>query len=557
MDITRSQYRVFYKSLAIRMACAIIIVSVIPLIIMAALSRHFFLGSYTTKVWDHYSAVVRVQQREIDGFLTERLHSLSLIGLSTPLETLQNEKNLEQFRKELQEVYGQSLWGLSFCTSLNGDSSCVASPGWRNDEQLGRDTLNKVRELGAYVWEPPASGKTVEYFILAVRVDQSGQKGILLAMVGAESLTTLLAGLPESHTGNTFILNGKGEPLAALTHERKQAKLECTETQLPSAANTAGVTIGETKDASALCVRARLSNSDWVLQFVAGTQKAYEALEQPRMYALATLLLGVLGIVAVAMVVSNRFSLYVARADQEKQLINEQLVQAGKLAALGEMAANMGHEINNPVGIIVQEAELIKALLDSRREDLAASIPMIRDSLEEIQSHGTRCRNIILKLVSFSRHDEPAVQPVELNALIREVVAMCHGRARSLNVEMRLTLDPGLPKVHVAPSDAKQVILNLISNSLDALEQKSGTIEVRTSTRARYVVVEVEDTGPGIPQQNLGRVFEPFFTTKPEGKGTGLGLAICYVMMKRIQGDITVTSEEGTGTTFHLFFSLP
>jgi two-component system NtrC family sensor kinase len=88
------------------------------------------------------------------------------------------------------------------------------------------------------------------------------------------------------------------------------------------------------------------------------------------------------------------------------------------------------------------------------------------------------------------------------------------------------------------------------------MEQSSGIIEVRTSTKGRYVIVEIEDTGPGISRENLGRIFEPFFTTKPEGKGTGLGLSICYAMMKKMKGDITVRSEEGKGTVFHLFFPL-
>jgi len=108
--------------------------------------------------------------------------------------------------------------------------------------------------------------------------------------------------------------------------------------------------------------------------------------------------------------------------------------------------------------------------------------------------------------------------------------------------------------ISVASSDVQQVLINLINNSLDAMEHVGGAIEMRTSTRTRYAVVEVRDTGPGILQENLGRVFEPFFSTKPEGKGTGLGLSICYAMMKKMKGDITVTSQEGKGTTFHLFF---
>jgi two-component system NtrC family sensor kinase len=216
-------------------------------------------------------------------------------------------------------------------------------------------------------------------------------------------------------------------------------------------------------------------------------------------------LLGIAGIVAVALVISNRFSKYVARVDQERQLINEQIVHAGKLAALGEMASGMAHEINNPVGIMVQEAQWIEALFQGGEESLADNIDEIRTSLSEIQSHGTRCRDIIVKLINFTRTDEPVVQALQLNELIREIVGLCQQRAQLMKIELRLNLEPELPMVGVASSEVQQVLINLMNNSLDAMEQGGGAIEVRTSTRARYAVVDIEDTGPGIPEQDLNR----------------------------------------------------
>ncbi len=546
----------FYKSLAIKMACAIVIVSVIPLIIMAALSRYFFVGSYGLKVLDHLTTVVRMQQREIDGFLAERLNAMRLMGLATPFETLSNETILQDRWSELRQVYGKSLLGLAFCDSQSGERLCVGSSGWKTGDYSGMDKLEQVSELGAYVWDVSHSTNGMQCFVLAVSVEQSEQKGVLLAVVGVEALTVVLEGLQQVQTGTAFILNSRGERLPSGPTKSLPARVECADTPVLDPLKNKDMTIRKTTDGAALCIRATVKNSDWMIEFVANMGEAYQAYSQPRIFAVATLLLGILGVVVVAVVVSNRFSRYVARVDQEKELINEKLVQAGKLAALGEMAANMGHEINNPVGIIVQEAQWIKALLQNGEASLADNMAEIEDSLDGIQSHGTRCRDIIFKLLTFARDDEPVVQPVQLNELIEAVLELCQRRAQMMNIELRLNLAPDLPMVSVTPSDAQQVLINLFNNGLDAMEQGGGTIDVRTSTRARYAVVEVEDTGPGISRKNLGRVFEPFFSTKPEGKGTGLGLSICYVMMKRMKGDITVTSEEGKGTVFCLFFPL-
>lgn len=556
MDLTLSQYRVYYKSLAIKMACAIVIVSVVPLIIMAAFSRYFFVGSYKQKVLDHLTAVVSTQEQKISEFLTERLDALRLTGLTTSFEQLSQETTLQDLWATLQQVYGKSLLGLAFYDSQGMRISSVGSAVLRSGDPSEAEKLARALDSGSYVGEPYHAATGLRCFILAVSLEQSGQKRVLLTTVDFEALNAPLQDLQSVQFGRAAILNGSGAVLTSMPSGGSWSRVECVLTQARGGFTNHDVTIGETSDGSALCIKAGLKNSDWVLEFVGQTEEAYRAFSQPRMLAVSTLLLGIFGIVAVAIIVSDRFSKYVARVDQEKQLISEQVVQAGKLAALGEMASGMAHEINNPVGIMVQEAQWIEALLQKGGDSPTGNIDEIRDSLNEIQAHGTRCRDIILKLISFTRKDEPVVKAEQLNELIGEVIGLCQQRAYLMKIELSMNPEPELPLVSVASPDVQQVLINLINNSLDALEQSGGAIEIRTSARGRYAVVDVMDTGPGISQENLGRVFEPFFSTKPEGKGTGLGLSICYAMMKKMKGDITVTSQEGKGTTFHLFFPL-
>jgi two-component system NtrC family sensor kinase len=118
-------------------------------------------------------------------------------------------------------------------------------------------------------------------------------------------------------------------------------------------------------------------------------------------------------------------------------------------------------------------------------------------------------------------------------------------------------LGDDLPLIRVSPTEAQQVLINLINNAVDALEAQGGLVQITTRSEEDYVVVDVEDNGPGIPSYVLPRIFDPFFTTKQVGKGTGLGLSICYGIMKKLDGEITVNTSEGLGTQFHVKFPIP
>ena len=207
MDVTLSQYRVYYKSLGLKMACAIVIVAVVPLVIMAAFSRHFFVGSYKQKVLDHLIALVRIQQQEVGEFLTERLDALRIIGLTTSFEQLSDQTILEERWAALKQMYGKSLLGLAFCDPQGVPISSVGSAELKTGDQSGSDTLAKVLELGSYVGEMYPSSTGSQYFILAVRVEQSAEKRILLATVGADALSVLLEDLQSAQSGRAFISN--------------------------------------------------------------------------------------------------------------------------------------------------------------------------------------------------------------------------------------------------------------------------------------------------------------------------------------------------------------
>jgi len=257
----------------------------------------------------------------------------------------------------------------------------------------------------------------------------------------------------------------------------------------------------------------------------------------------------------MAFILSSRIIKRVVWADREKEMMNEQIIEAGKLASVGELAAGIAHEINNPVAIMVEEAGWIEDLLE---EDGTCEDPAeVRRALKQIKDQGVRCKQITHKLLSFARKTDPELRKVQLNELIDEVVALSEQRVKYSNVKLNLNLAQHLPEVYVSSSEFEQVLLNLVNNALDAMTPDGGTLEITTRIDGGQVVVDVADTGQGIPKANLARIFDPFFTTKPVGKGTGLGLSICYGIIKKMEGEISVNSAVGLGTTFHVRLPLP
>ena len=241
-----------------------------------------------------------------------------------------------------------------------------------------------------------------------------------------------------------------------------------------------------------------------------------------------------------------------AEAEKQQQIMNQQIVETGKLASVGELAAGIAHEINNPVAIMVEEAGWMGDLLEDGNISDAERLEEFQRALKQIRDQGDRCKQITHKLLSFARKTDTRVQEVNLYDLVEEMVALSAQRAKYSNVEIKISLQPGLPTLRTSLSEMQQVFLNLINNALDAMAKKGGTLHITVKKEGGDLVILVADTGVGIAEKNLERIFDPFFTTKPVGKGTGLGLSICYGIITKMGGEIDARSVIDVGTTFRI-----
>ncbi|GHG78306.1 hypothetical protein GCM10012319_28680 [Comamonas sp. KCTC 72670] len=237
-----------------------------------------------------------------------------------------------------------------------------------------------------------------------------------------------------------------------------------------------------------------------------------------------------------------------------------QLVQTGRLAAVGQLAAGVGHEINNPLAYIVSNLEhasdeadaLARELSDTR--DVGTRLKDVNQALREALLGAERVRRIVQDLKMFSRPDEEHQGPVALHAVLDSAVKIAMGELRP---RAKLVRDYGdVPRVEGNEARLAQVFLNLLINAAQALpEGQAESNEVRLVTRTSpdgRVVAEVRDTGSGISPELLGRIFDPFYTTKPVGVGTGLGLSLCHAYLTAMGGTIAVESEAGRGSVFRV-----
>jgi two-component system, LuxR family, sensor kinase FixL len=232
---------------------------------------------------------------------------------------------------------------------------------------------------------------------------------------------------------------------------------------------------------------------------------------------------------------------------EEVRTMSQQLWQATKLATVGELAAGIAHELNNPLATVSLRLE---ALLGA----LPADHPH-RRPLAIIEGEVERMANLVANLLQFSRRGQHQVSTLDVGEELEHTAELIQYQFRKRGIEVRRELAAGVPPVHADRQGLRQVFLNLLTNASDAMP-RGGTLTLRVAPDEpdeddgpARVLVEVSDTGVGIAPEHLARVTEPFFTTKEEGKGTGLGLAICKRIVQEHEGTLSIDSAPGKGTT--------
>jgi len=230
--------------------------------------------------------------------------------------------------------------------------------------------------------------------------------------------------------------------------------------------------------------------------------------------------------------------------DSHEELVSAQqrLVQSERMASMGQLSAGVAHELNNPLGTVLIYSHML--LRQISEEDAT------RADLQMIVNEAMRCKKIVRSLLDFARESRVSKVPTDMGKIVEDVRDIMASRSEEEHVRLTTTIEGDLPVMNIDGDQIKQLLINLVGNSIDAVDGQGGQVDVRARVREEEVVIEVSDNGEGISPENLSKLFTPFFTTKELGKGTGLGLAIAYGIVKMHSGDISAESEVGKGTTF-------
>ncbi|MDA2928442.1 ATP-binding protein [Acidobacteria bacterium AH-259-O06] len=227
----------------------------------------------------------------------------------------------------------------------------------------------------------------------------------------------------------------------------------------------------------------------------------------------------------------------------EKVQLESQLLQAEKLSSIGLLAAGIAHEVNTPLTAISSYSQMLL-------KEIPADDPRHK-MLKKIERQGFRASNIVNNLLNFARVKDSDFHEINVNSLMLETLSLLDHQFRKAGLDVKLDLDPTMPPTLANGSKLQQVFMNLCLNAKDAMPQ-GGQLSVKTYRTDSLLVVEIQDSGVGISEQDVKRIYDPFFTTKDIGRGTGLGLSVSYGIIQELSGRISVESKRGKGTTFRL-----
>jgi two-component system NtrC family sensor kinase len=546
-----------YSRLFWRFVWLTVLCSLVPLLLVgwginlhySKFARERMLNFFQARVEDH-----RVL---IDRFLNEHTSKLQLIARTHDLDELLEPGALQtvfdlfnQDQRTLTDlgVIGEHGFHLAYVGPYDLWARNYSKEFW----------FAQVMQKGVYVSDMFMGFRKEPHFIIAVTHSNSDKKWILRATINTESFRSLVENVRIGKTGEVYLLNEEG---IYQTSPRADAAI-MEKSSFPIEPYHEGIRVRileGLKNAQGLdrppqiACKAWLNNPRWLLVVQQDYDEALADVNHANTWTLVFLHLSAASILVVTVFVTRHMITSIKRRDAEADRLNQQLLQAGKLASIGELSAGVAHEINNPLAIILTERQL---LLDAVKH-APISDPDFKeqfdDSMNQVDIQVQRCKRITQNLLRFSRRTQSLIETVDLNGFIREVIDLMDREARTSGIKFFSELDPQLPPLLSDPSQLQQVLLNLITNAIDAHDGKPyGTIRIstRADNQLQRVSLTVSDTGSGIKPENLRRIFDPFFTTKSVGKGTGLGLSICYSIVRRLGGNISVTSEVGKGTEF-------
>ncbi len=549
-----------YGALKKTILTCMILVPFIPFILALGIGYYNFAASLENNATTGMHRIVRDHRQMIESFLMERKADLEFILNTHGFEELRRPENIERVFENLQKE-SPAFVDLGIFDE-NGLHVAYIGPYQLSGKDYHEAPWFKaVIKNGFFISNVFLGYRQVPHFVIAVAQTAQDRPWVIRATIDSHIFNDLVKNVRIGKTGEAYLLDAQG----IFQTDRRSGGIVMHQDpdRLKYGPVLAGIktfidtdALGETY----LYATTWLKDNSWLLVARQEKADAFHALRRAAYLIGLISILGGAGIIAVAFFVTGLIVRRMERTDREKNQLGEQLIRAGRLAEIGEMAAGFAHEINNPLQIIKSEhalAEMILTDLKSKGQlTPSEDLTDLEDSIDQIKRQVDRCAEVTQAILKFGRKGEPVSQAIDLGGLIPDVVGMVTRKAEVHGITIKHQIAADIPAVYGDPRHLQQVLVNLLNNAIDAAIERHGTsggeirIESAPSAKNRHVEIKVCDNGSGISTENLEKIFTPFFTTKPVGKGTGLGLSVCYGIIQKMDGDMAVASQENVGTTF-------
>lgn len=522
-------------------------VALVPLVAITVIDYKVTQNAIESEILFRTSRLVSNTWRNISFFLMERKAALDFIIRDNNFEALNEPERLAAILKNLKGGFGGFV-DLGVIDPLGYQRTYVGPYKLEGVDYSTQEWYKEVQEQGKYVSDVFLGFRHVPHLVIAVKHEiGNGFSFVLRATLDTDRFNELLSELEVSGIGDAFVINRAG---TLQTPSRSQGKvLEKVSLPIPEDSSYTRILEGKSSTGSPLVIGyAYIPQTPFILMIVKDKAELMRAWYKTQRELVGFLAASIVSILLVILGVATYLVNKIYEADQKRIMTLHQVEYSNKMASIGRLAAGVAHEINNPLAIINEKAGLIKDLFRLSKE--RASDEKLMGLVDSVISSVERCATITRRLLSFTRHIDVNNKPLNLEEVIRDVLGFLGKEAEYRTITVFTSVPEDIPQIESDPGRLQEVLLNVINNSLAAVED-GGRIDITASREdEERVSVAIADNGCGIPASDLHRVFEPFFSTKTSKGGTGLGLSITSGLVQELGGTISVQSKVGKGTTF-------
>ena len=536
-----------YSILQKKIIIITLLVALSPLLVLGATIYFQFAGMYREKIEEQIRYRAGAQAEAVDLFIKERTAILCAMADTHSLSDMTEESNLVNIFQVMNARAGAFV-DLGVISNAGQHLAYVGPYDLKGLNYYQQSWFADVMRKGVYISDVYMGYRQLPHFIIAVRRQEGQNTWILRATIDPEIFESLVRSAQVGKTGDAYIVNKQGVFQTLPRFGGKILSDWSLQTNLFGRRTTV-IEEGNGHGRKTFYAGAWLRKGQWLLVISQDAVEEMSGLFATRKLEFGIIIGGILAIVFATVLTTGMTIRRLRETDQKMNELNAQLVQSDKLAALGKMAAGVAHEINNPLAVILQKTGWMEDLLADESFQNSENAREYQQSLEKIEEHVERARKVVHNMLGYARKMEPHLEDVDVNAMLRQTIEILDNYARNNNILVKMDLAPDLPIIAGDDARLQQVLLNLITNAIDAIGSE-GVIDVKSQQRDSRILIHVSDNGPGIPKEKQNKVFDPFFTTKETGKGTGLGLWVSYDIIKKMGGTIKLKSEMGEGTTF-------